>query len=58
MPYGDSDLEQVLADCLSAPSFYLNQSQLIIREVLWYLSKGNFTPVYTNSRLQSQVLMS
>ena len=38
-----STLAQVMACCLTAPSHYLNQCWLIICEVLWQLSEGNFT---------------
>ena len=34
---------QAIALCLTAPSHYLNQCWLIIREVLWCSSKVNFT---------------
>ena len=37
-----STLAQVMACCLTAPSHYLNQSWLIIMEVLWYSLEGNF----------------
>ena len=38
-----STLAQVMACCLMAPSHYLNQCWLIINEVLWHSSEGNFT---------------
>ena len=38
-----STLLQVMACCLMAPSHYLNQCWLLINEVLWYASVGNFT---------------
>ena len=38
-----STLDQVMACCLMAPSHYLNQCWLIIKEVLWHSPKGNFT---------------
>ena len=38
-----STLAQVMASCLTAPSHYLNQSWLIIREVLWHSPDTNFT---------------
>ena len=37
-----STLAQVMAWCLTAPSHYLNQSWLIIIDVQWHLSEGNF----------------
>ena len=44
--YGDrsgSTLAQLMACCLMAPSHYQSQCWLIICEVLWYSSDGNFT---------------
>ena len=41
--YGDIDLAQVMACCLTAPSHYLNQCLLIISEVLWHSPEGNVT---------------
>ena len=38
-----STLAQVLAWCLTAPSHYLNQCWLIISNVQWHSSEGNFT---------------
>ena len=38
-----STLVQVMACCLTAPSHYLNQCWLIIREILWHSPEGNFT---------------
>ena len=38
-----STLAQVMACCLTAPSHYLNQCWLIIREVFWHSTEGNFT---------------
>ena len=38
-----STLVQVMAWCLTAPSHYLNQCWLIISEVLWHSTEGNFT---------------
>ena len=38
-----SPLAQVMACCLTAPSHYLNQCWLIINEVEWHSSMGNFT---------------
>ena len=38
-----STLVQVMAWCLMAQSHYLNQCWLIISEILWHSSKGNFT---------------
>ena len=38
-----STLGQVMACCLTAPSHYLNQCWLIISEVKWPSTKGNFT---------------
>ena len=40
-----STLTQVMACCLTAPSHYLNQGWLIIREVLWHSQEGNFTGI-------------
>ena len=37
-----STLAQVMACCLTAPSHYLNQRWLIISNVLWHSSEGNF----------------
>ena len=37
-----STLAQVMACCLTAPSHYLNQCWLIISEVQWHSSEGNF----------------
>ena len=34
---------QLMAFCLMAPSRYMNQCWLIIREVLWYSPEGNYT---------------
>ena len=46
-PYGDIDLKstlaQVIACCLMAPSYYLNQCCLITSEVLWHSPEGNLT---------------
>ena len=42
-PYGDINLAQVIACCLTAPSHYLNQCWLIISKDLWHSSEGNFT---------------
>ena len=42
-PRSGSTLAQVMACCLMAPSHYLNQSWLIIREVQWHSYQGNFT---------------
>ena len=36
-------LAQVMAFCLTAPSHYLNQCRLIIKDVLWHSPEGNFT---------------
>ena len=38
-----SPLTQVMACCLMAPSHYLNQCWLIIREVVWHSHESNFT---------------
>ena len=38
-----STLAQVMACCLTAPSYYLNQCWLIISKVLWHSCKDNFT---------------
>ena len=38
-----STLVQVMAWCLTAPSHYLRQFWLIIRQVLWRSSENNFT---------------
>ena len=38
-----SPLAQVMASCLTAPSHYLNQSGVIITEILWHLPDGDFT---------------
>ena len=38
-----STLAQVMAFCLMAPSHYLNKCWLIISEVHWHLSEGNFS---------------
>ena len=38
-----STMAQVMACCLTAPSHYLNQCWLIISEVQWHSSEGNFT---------------
>ena len=38
-----STLAQVMACCLTAPSHYLNQCWLIIRQVQWHPYQGNFT---------------
>ena len=38
-----STLAQVMACCLMAPSHYLNQCWLLIREVLWHTHVKNFT---------------
>ena len=38
-----STLAQVMACCLTAPSHYLNQCWLFIREVQWQSPEGNFT---------------
>ena len=38
-----STLAQVMACCLTAPSHYLNQCWLIISNVQWHSSEGNFT---------------
>ena len=38
-----STLAQVMACCLTAPSHYLNQYWLMIREVLWHSPDSNFT---------------
>ena len=38
-----STLAQVMACCLTAPSHYLNQCWLMIREVLWHSPDSNFT---------------
>ena len=35
-PYGDRDLDQVMAWCREAPSHYLNKWWLIISEVQWH----------------------
>ena len=46
MPYGNRSgptLAQVIAHCLMAPSYYLNQCWLIISEVLCHSPQGNFT---------------
>ena len=37
-----STLAQVMACCLTVPSHYLNQCWLIISNVLWHSSEGNF----------------
>ena len=42
---------QVMACCLVAPSHYLNQSWLIIGEVLWHSPEDNFTGMLTISIL-------
>ena len=38
-----STLAQVMAKCLTAPSHYLNQCLLIISQVQWHSSEGNFS---------------
>ena len=38
-------LAQVMACCLTAPSHYLNQCWLIIREVLWHTSESSFAGI-------------
>ena len=38
-----STLPQVIACCLTAPSHYLNQCQLIISKFMWHSSGGNLT---------------
>ena len=38
----ESTLAQAMACCLMPPSHYLNQCWLIISEILWYWSEGNF----------------
>ena len=38
-----STLAQVIACCLTAPSYYLNQCWQIIRKVLWHSPESNFT---------------
>ena len=46
MPHGNREmgptLAQVMTCCLTAPSHYLNQCWLIIKEVHWHSSEGNF----------------
>ena len=42
-PRSGSTLAQVMACCLTAPSHYLHQCWLIIREVLWQSYEGNIT---------------
>ena len=42
-----STLAQVMACCLMAPSYYLNQYWLIIKEVQWQSPEGNFTRDFT-----------
>ena len=42
---------QVMAWCLMAPSHYLNQSWLLISEVLWHSPEDNFTGMFTISIL-------
>ena len=37
-----STLVQVMACCLTAPSYYLNQCWLIFSKVLWHSPQGNF----------------
>ena len=39
--YGNTDLVQVMAWCLTAPSHYLNQCWLLISGVLWNPSESN-----------------
>ena len=43
MAYSGSTLAQVKAGCLTAPSHYLNQCWLIIKDVLWHSTVTNFT---------------
>ena len=46
IPYSErsgSTLAQVMACCLTAPSHYLKQCQLIISHVLWHSTQGGFT---------------
>ena len=38
-----SILVEVMACCLMAPSYYLNQCRLLIRKVQWYPPESNFT---------------
>ena len=38
-----SSLAQVIVFCLTAPSHYLSQCSLFIKEVLWHSSRINFT---------------
>ena len=45
-PYGDkfnAILAQVMTCCLTAPSHYLNQWWIIIKDIVWHLHESNFT---------------
>ena len=43
---------QVIASCLTAPSYYLNQRQLIIKGVLWHSPKSSLLKVLNNMCLK------
>ena len=50
-----STVAQVKAWCLTAPSHYLNQWWLLISEVVWHPSEGNFTASTQDAILKNEL---